>query len=731
MSPEAPAGTAPPDLASKAARAALSAAIAAAAADVGLAAADVRVVGAERAATEEPPPPPPELATRDDDRRRRRASRRLMEGGGGAPAPAAAPAPGAAAPADAPGAAAPKPGPSPSPPTRPGTVDATVDLAVTQLSRTRAGSPGGGGDATRLGAAGKDGSSSPADPTAAADAAALLWSPAFVAGVKRAMSAAGFPVDVTLVRGVTGDAAVAAAAAGAGGPGGMPSPFVKPLGAGTVRGPSSASGRLSPAAKAATAGVLGSVAGLVVLAAAGFAVLRRLRSARALASADRLASGDGGGEGTGEVDRASSVKWRADLEAAAVSPVGPSVATTLGEVVGDGAGAGAAARASSPSSSSLPPAWASDLAVTAVLGGVGGGGSGADGAPAPPAPRRARDAVADGAVAVGAAIAGRYVVLQRLGRRTYAARGLGVDGTGGPAGASAAVVLKLFTPASAAAADREAGLLGALASSSAGAAAGSVAPLVADLPAAPPATPARCLVIARGAFTLEDWLAARKGGAGGHVGGVATLGGHPPTPTPTPTLFTAAALLAAVARLHARGVVHRLLAPRRVSWFEGGGGEGGAGGGRAVGARGTASPAPPCAGGQWRLTGASAAVREGEAARPVLALRYAAPEVVAAVAQNGYGTPMPASPSSDAWAVGALLFELWTGRALWGAGVADGAVVAGLLAEADPPGFKEGLAAIGDARARTVIQGLLVRDPAGRLSVAAALAAPLFGGVVV
>jgi hypothetical protein len=106
----------------------------------------------------------------------------------------------------------------------------------------------------------------------------------------------------------------------------------------------------------------------------------------------------------------------------------------------------------------------------------------------------------------------------------------------------------------------------------------------------------------------------------------------------------------------------------------------------------------------------------------------AGPQAAAPVA------PLAASPAADAWAVGALLFELWTGRALWGADTPDGGVVAGLLlggGGSPPPGFEAGLAAIADARVRTVIQGLLQRDPAARLSVAAALAAPVFAGVVV
>ena len=48
-----------------------------------------------------------------------------------------------------------------------------------------------------------------------------------------------------------------------------------------------------------------------------------------------------------------------------------------------------------------------------------------------------------------------------------------------------------------------------------------------------------------------------------------------------------------------------------------------------------------------------------------------------------------------------------------------------------PPGFEEGLAGIGDDRVRTVIQGLLQWDPGARVCVAAALAAPVFSGVVV
>lgn len=666
LSPEANASSSipQPNLTSKAARAALSAAIASATAEVGLAAADVKVVGVVPVMMEEVRlPPPPELATQDDRKRRRR----LMQGAAGA-APAAAPSPAPAAGAASPApASAPSPTPLPPPP-RPGTVNATVGLAVSQLSRTEGRRQGGNETTTS------------SDPAAATEAAALLWSPAFVAGVKRAMGAAGFPVDVSLVRGVTGEEASVEAATPA------PTPFTKMKGvsaAGFGSGATSGT-KLSPAAKAATAGVLGSMAGLLVLGLAGFAVVRARRASR-----DRLRSDDGGGE-AGQAAPKARADWGT---AVVVRPTEPSAATLgcVSEAEGEGRAVGGTS----------PPAWASDPTVAAVLAG----------SVSTPGRPGVRDAVADEAVSVGAAVAGRYIVLQRLGRRTFAARGLGPDGSGG--GKLAAVVLKFFATSSAAAADREVGLLGALAV--AGPASASVAPLVMDLPANTPGILARCLVIARGQFTLEDWLASRRGGGGGG-------GGKQQQQAQPATAFTAAALLSAVARLHARGVVHRLLAPRRFAWFEGDGEARAGGGGQATGK----------GGGQWRVTGASAAVRGGEAAKPVAVLRYAAPEVVRNIAEHEAVIPAPATSSSDAWAVGAMLYELWTGRALWGAEVADGGVVAGLMEEGGaPPGFEEGLAGIGDDRVRTVIQGLLQWDPSARLSVAAALAAPVFSGVVV
>ena len=129
--------------------------------------------------------------------------------------------------------------------------------------------------------------------------------------------------------------------------------------------------------------------------------------------------------------------------------------------------------------------------------------------------------------------------------------------------------------------------------------------------------------------------------------------------------------------------------------------------------------------------------REGGGGReervPVGSLRYAAPETVAAAAaaagaRSAAAPPASSfsSPAADAWSLGVILYEVFAGRPLFPAAARDAQVAGALLGLAPLPTEAPGAAAwaaVKDAGARVLLQGLLVREPGARLGVGEVVAA--------
>lgn len=88
---------------------------------------------------------------------------------------------------------------------------------------------------------------------------------------------------------------------------------------------------------------------------------------------------------------------------------------------------------------------------------------------------------------------------------------------------------------------------------------------------------------------------------------------------------------------------------------------------------------------------------------------------------------VPASRAADAWALGALLYEIFAGAPLFGPALPDASVVACLLNRAPlPPDARPGgWGAVADVRARVLVQGLLQHDARARTSVRTAAQSPV------
>ena len=478
----------------------------------------------------------------------------------------------------------------------------------------------------------------------------LLASPAFAAAVKRGMAAAGFPVDVAVV-GVSASGAVAPARApalAAAGPTVAPTLQPAPVTAAASAAPTSKAGAIA----GAVAGVA-AVGGVLAVAAALAA-----RGGRRAPWRTRLPSSADGGGATADTKENADTTPSTDIFHGATGDTASECGTD----------SGVAALAATPGVARVMAALRAAAADrAAAVAGV---------AP-PPA---------------GDLVAGRYVVGERLGRRVCAARDTQAGGGDAPTPHAdpASVVLKLYAPGDAAAANAHVSLVSH--GGPGGAPLEGVLPISADLSLSSP--PLRVLVSPRGQFSLADWLAGTRGRRprpGSERGGAAAA------------RYTVAAVARRVSALHTARVTHRVLDPRRFVWR----------------------------GGDWWLTvTAAASVATARAPVVVGALRYAAPETLATVAAGRRAAP--AATAADAWSLGVILYEVFAGRPLFPAAARDAAVAGALLGLAPlPTEAPSGNAwrAVRDPAARVLLQGLLVREPGATLSVEDALQSPALGCV--
>ncbi|KAK2077443.1 hypothetical protein QBZ16_004288 [Prototheca wickerhamii] len=164
-------------------------------------------------------------------------------------------------------------------------------------------------------------------------------------------------------------------------------------------------------------------------------------------------------------------------------------------------------------------------------------------------------------------------------------------------------------------------------------------------------------------------------------------------PPQSTVLFADAA--AALASLHAAGLCHGALSPAALGFF-----------GRQ---------------GRWKLIAAEGWAREGEPAPLYAELRYAAPEQCRAdLAAAGAARPrVAADPAVDAWALGAIAFEVIAGRALFPPGAfSDEDVVRALMGYKELPTEGAGAlaTAVEDPHARRALAHLVRRRPDRRWS---------------
>eukprot|EP00884_Botryococcus_braunii_P011943 jgi/Botrbrau1/2074/Bobra.0047s0036.2 len=216
-----------------------------------------------------------------------------------------------------------------------------------------------------------------------------------------------------------------------------------------------------------------------------------------------------------------------------------------------------------------------------------------------------------------------------------------------------------------------------------------------DAPLAAGVANPACVVTQRGDYTLTEWLNRMER-----------------NPSQLAQKGMLCNLLEAVAYLHTRNLVHRDIRPANVSWFD--------------------------SSTRWRVSVPCAWAKRASDAPITYTLRYAAPEVVTAdamgvamrlkmnkgkkLAEMGE-TFYVVDSATDMWAVGAVAWELFTGRPLFGENFADEQVAAMLLGfrplpfESDPSLW----VLFRDAKAAQLVQGLLVRQPDKRLTAAQAL----------
>ena len=191
-----------------------------------------------------------------------------------------------------------------------------------------------------------------------------------------------------------------------------------------------------------------------------------------------------------------------------------------------------------------------------------------------------------------------------------------------------------------------------------------------------------CVVSEAGDYSLADWPRKRSR-----------------TPDDVQRRAVLAMVAKAVARLHAKGVVHGGLCPDAVLWFSGANA-------MKLGRLATWAPV-------------------GGAASPPPDPRYAAPEIVAAVAKGA--ATVPATAAADSWALGALAYWIFTDAPLL-PNAGDAAAAAAALGDAGPLPWEARPAALVKLAppVAAVITGLLARDPAARTAAADVLTSPLF-----
>ncbi|KAK3270534.1 hypothetical protein CYMTET_21071 [Cymbomonas tetramitiformis] len=116
----------------------------------------------------------------------------------------------------------------------------------------------------------------------------------------------------------------------------------------------------------------------------------------------------------------------------------------------------------------------------------------------------------------------------------------------------------------------------------------------------------------------------------------------------------------------------------------------------------------------WKLVDMATASPVGEEARVEYTLRYAAPEVVRG-ALAGSGEVAAREPAADMWSAGVMMFELYTGRRLFGDDVGDEEVLRQLIGGGTENELVlKGLAGCEAGAARLIRDKLLVMDPRER-----------------
>ncbi|KAL0037531.1 hypothetical protein WJX77_001281 [Trebouxia sp. C0004] len=194
-----------------------------------------------------------------------------------------------------------------------------------------------------------------------------------------------------------------------------------------------------------------------------------------------------------------------------------------------------------------------------------------------------------------------------------------------------------------------------------------------------------CIVMQPPVATLQTWLDAQDQT-------------NPVWEEQVATLYN---LCKALQSFHVRGMVHCSLAPLTFSWFQGGQG--------------------------WKVAACGDWAQAGMHVRSCYQLRYASPEAVQGDLFDVAGAA--ADPAMDMWALGAIAFEIFTGRGLFSRrNYTDNDVINMLLgfenlpSESQPAFWHQ----IRDTAAQRLVQNLLRRVPDQRSTINEVLASPIF-----